>query len=88
MSSPEDVDYFLDDRLNEALTEFDAALKHDPNLAEVHYSQGSIYEQILDLDRARSEYQRAMLGGVAAAYLDCVSLKAITAMLASLYNGD
>jgi Flp pilus assembly protein TadD len=50
------------------VSDFTNALKLDPNFAETHYNLGSLYEDVRDFDRARSEYRLAMLGGLAAAY--------------------
>lgn len=68
------VSRYEEDCMDAALSEFKKALQRDPKLAGIHYNRGSIYEQVLDLDRARREYQKAMIGGFAAAYSNMARL--------------
>ncbi len=60
--------HYLAERLPQAVSDFTKALELDPNFAETHYNLGSLYEDLRDFDRARSEYRLAMLGGLTAAY--------------------
>jgi tetratricopeptide (TPR) repeat protein len=62
------VENYLAERLPQAVSDFTKALELDPNFAETHYNLGSLYEDLRDFDRARSEYRLAMLGGLTAAY--------------------
>lgn len=62
------VENYLAERLTQAVSDFTKALELDPNFAETHYNLGSLYEDLRDFDRARSEYRLAMLGGLTAAY--------------------
>lgn len=62
------LENYLASQLSEAVSNLNSALKLDPNCAEAHYNLGSLYEDLGDFDRARSEYRMAMLGGLAAAY--------------------
>lgn len=62
------VENYLGNQLPLAVSDFTKALQLDPNFAETHYNLGSLYEDMRDFDRARSEYRLAMLGGLAAAY--------------------
>lgn len=62
------VENYLASQLPLAVSNFTQALKLDPNFAETHYNLGSLYEDLRDFERARSEYGLAMLGGLAAAY--------------------
>lgn len=62
------VENYLVSQLPLAVSNFTKALKLDPNFAETHYNLGSLYEDLRDFERARSEYGLAMLGGLAAAY--------------------
>ena len=68
------VDSYIDNRLGEALRDFEEALEGNPDLAAAYYNRGSIYEQISDIKRAREEYQKAMIGGLAAAYSNMARL--------------
>lgn len=60
--------HYLAERLPQAVSDFTKALELDPDFAETHYNLGSLYEDLRDFDRARSEYRLAMLGGLTAAY--------------------
>jgi Flp pilus assembly protein TadD len=62
------LENYLAERLPQAVSDFTKALELDPNFAETHYNLGSLYEDLRDFDRARSEYRLAMLGGLTAAY--------------------
>ena len=62
------MENYLAAQLPLAVSNFTKALKLDPNFAETHYNLGSLYEDLRDFERARSEYELAMLGGLAAAY--------------------
>ncbi|GAB4201780.1 MAG: hypothetical protein Fur006_54580 [Coleofasciculaceae cyanobacterium] len=62
------VENYLASQLPLAVSNFTQALKLDPNFAETHYNLGSLYEDLRNFERARSEYELAMLGGLAAAY--------------------
>jgi tetratricopeptide (TPR) repeat protein len=62
------LENYMASQLSEAVSNLASALKLDPNCAEAHYNLGSLYEDLGDFDRARSEYRMAMLGGLAAAY--------------------
>jgi len=62
------LENYLAERLPQAISDFSKALELDPDFAETHYNLGSLYEDLRDFDRARSEYRLAMLGGLTAAY--------------------
>jgi len=62
------LENYLAERLPQAISDFSKALELDPDFAETHYNLGSLYEDVRDFDRARSEYRLAMLGGLTAAY--------------------
>ena len=68
------MDDYDDQQLPEALAHFEAALKQHPQLPEAHYNLGCMYEEILDFERARDEYQKAMLGAFPPAYSNMACL--------------
>ena len=51
-----------------ALADYKRAIELDPNNMEAHYRLGAIYEELLEFDKANSEYRIAMLGGCVEAY--------------------
>ncbi|NEZ59997.1 tetratricopeptide repeat protein [Adonisia turfae] len=51
-----------------ALANYKRATELDPSNTEAHFRLGSTYEQLLDLEQARSQYHIAMLGGCIEAY--------------------
>jgi tetratricopeptide (TPR) repeat protein len=51
-----------------ALADYKRATELDPNNMEAHFRLGRIYEVLLDLEQARSQYRIAMLGGCVEAY--------------------
>ncbi|HEY9599496.1 MAG TPA: tetratricopeptide repeat protein [Cyanophyceae cyanobacterium] len=62
------LENYLAQRVPQAISDFSKALELDPDFAETHYNLGSLYEDLRDFDRARSEYRLAILGGLTAAY--------------------
>ncbi|MCL1466830.1 protein kinase domain-containing protein [Argonema galeatum] len=62
------VEDYLANQPNQALLNFNTALRFDPDFAEAYYNRGAIYENLRDFDRARSEYQIAAKGGIPEAY--------------------
>ncbi len=54
--------------LASAQFDYDRALKLNPDYPEAHYNLGLLYEDLQDPDRARTEYQLALSGGLDAAY--------------------
>jgi tetratricopeptide (TPR) repeat protein len=51
------LENYLAERLPQAVSDFTKALELDPNFAETHYNLGSLYEDLRDFERARSEYR-------------------------------
>ena len=52
----------------DALLKYRRAIELDPNSMEAHFRLGGIYEDLLEIDQARSEYRVAMLSGCIEAY--------------------
>jgi tetratricopeptide (TPR) repeat protein len=59
---------YYDGHLDEALENFNWALKLNPNSSEAHFNRGLVYEKLGEFDRASDDYQKAMKGGLEAAY--------------------
>lgn len=55
-------------QLSSAQNNYERAIKLDPDYLEAHYNLGSLYEDLQEFDRARSEYKIAAQGGLDAAY--------------------
>ncbi len=55
-------------RWDSAQSDYSRAIKLRPDYAEAHYNLGLLYEDLHDLDLARTEYRIAMQGGLDAAY--------------------
>lgn len=58
-----------------ALSHFNRALKLVRDYPEALYNRGLVYEQLLDRDRARTDYKQAILGGLVAAYNNLARLE-------------
>lgn len=52
--------YFLNKKYNEALSEFQKALRLDPGNARILYNLGIIYESKEDIEIAKTLYTRAL----------------------------
>jgi len=74
IDNKEGIDSYWDNRRREARSKFNDALKHCDDLPEARYNLGWMYERVLDFDRARLEYQEAMLGGFPPAYSNLARL--------------
>jgi tetratricopeptide (TPR) repeat protein len=55
-------------KLTQALQEYNRALDLDPTNVRVHYHLGTLYEDMQEFDRARSEYRIAAQGGYEEAF--------------------
>ena len=68
------IESYWDNRRREARAKFKDALKHCDDLPEARYNLGWMYERVQDFERARLEYQEAMLGGFPPAYSNMARL--------------
>lgn len=53
---------------DKAISDYDKAISLDPDNAQSHYQLGFIYEQLQDLEKAKSEYKLAIQGNLPEAY--------------------
>ncbi|HAG80808.1 MAG TPA: hypothetical protein DCL61_06475 [Cyanobacteria bacterium UBA12227] len=51
-----------------ALADYRRATELDPNNMEAHFRLGSVYENLLDFEKARAQYRIAIFGGYVSAY--------------------
>ncbi|NEQ85288.1 MAG: tetratricopeptide repeat protein, partial [Moorea sp. SIO2I5] len=51
-----------------AQSDYERALSLNPDNADAHYNLGSLYEDLQELDKARTQYRLAAQGGLDAAY--------------------
>lgn len=54
------IDYGRHDKYDEAITEFDNAIKINPNSANTYYDRGVIYDKKGDLDQAILDFSKAI----------------------------
>ncbi|NES46181.1 tetratricopeptide repeat protein, partial [Moorena sp. SIO2C4] len=57
-----------------AQSNYERALSLNPDNAEAHYNLGRLYEDLQELDKARTQYRLAVEGGLDAAYNELVRL--------------
>ncbi len=55
-------------QLTSAQRHYERAIKLEPDLLQAHYNLGLLYEDLGDLDKAKTEYQIALKGGLDLAY--------------------
>lgn len=61
---------FLNGDLASAMSNYERAISLDPDNAWAHYGLGRVYEEIQDVDKARTQYRLAVGGGMGGAYSD------------------
>ena len=54
------IDYGRHDKYDEAITEFDNAIKANPNSANIYYDRGVIYDKKGELDQAIADFSKAI----------------------------
>ncbi|NEP27465.1 tetratricopeptide repeat protein, partial [Moorena sp. SIO3I6] len=62
------LDNYLEGDWSSAQSNYERALSLNPDNAEAHYNLGSLYEDLQELDKARTQYRLAAQGGLDAAY--------------------
>jgi tetratricopeptide (TPR) repeat protein len=64
------IEKFNNGDWSSALSDYQRAISLDPDNAKAHYSLGSLYEALQDLEKAKTEYKLATQGDLADAYID------------------
>ena len=62
------LENYIEGDWSSAQSNYERALSLNPDNAEAHYNLGSLYEDLQELDKARTQYRLAAQGGLDAAY--------------------
>ncbi|HEY9796648.1 MAG TPA: tetratricopeptide repeat protein [Leptolyngbyaceae cyanobacterium] len=81
-SLPQMADYFNEQGFNnyhdnnwdKARSDYELAISLDPDNAKAHHNLGRLYENLQELDKAKTEYRLAAQGDMAVAYSDLARL--------------
>jgi tetratricopeptide (TPR) repeat protein len=68
------LDNYIEGDWSSAQSDYERALSLDPDNAEAHYNFGRLYEDLQELDKARTQYRLAAQGGLDAAYNELARL--------------